>query len=70
MENPEAVAGLASVAAFGERLPGVIAAAERGYFRRTASFAQPGEAARLPRLGSGAPNGKDAGERDRDARRD
>jgi FxsC-like protein len=75
MENPEAVAGLPSVAAFGERLPGVIAAAERGYFRRTLTYAPQGEGARLPRLGGGvpgsaAPNGKDAGEGDRDARRD
>jgi FxsC-like protein len=61
--NPEAVAGLPSVAAFGERLPGVIAAAVRGYFRRTTGYlpAEPGQG--LPRFGGTAPeNGPSDGQ--------
>ena len=53
--NPEAVAGLPTVAAFGERLPGVIAAAERGYFRRTETYLPRDEGQGLPRLGGSAP---------------
>ena len=51
MLNPEAVAGLATVAAFGQQLPGVIAAAERGYLRSTEAYPPPGETPTLPRLG-------------------
>lgn len=53
--NPEAVAGLPTVAAFGERLPGVIAAAEKGYFRSTATYPPREERQGLPRLGVTAP---------------
>jgi FxsC-like protein len=53
--NPEAVAGLPTVAAFGERLPGVIAAAEKGYFRSTATRLPLAAPRRLPQLGAAAP---------------
>ena len=64
MANPEAVAGLAKVAAFGERLPGVIAAAEQGYFRRTRAFTPSGTGPSLPRLGGAAPGGQARDARD------
>jgi FxsC-like protein len=62
MGNPEAVAGLPTVAAFGERLPGVIAAAERGYFRRTATHLPTADGSGLPRLGGPAPDVRPRGE--------
>jgi FxsC-like protein len=51
MRNPEAVNGLASAAAFGERLLGVVALAEKGYFHKIAALAPPGGGSTLPRLG-------------------
>lgn len=53
--NPEAVAGLPTVAAFGERLPGVIAAAEKGYFRRMETRLPNDAAQRLPQFGDATP---------------
>jgi FxsC-like protein len=53
--NPQAVAGLPTVAAFGERLPGVIAAAEKGYFRRAVTHLPLDEGHGLPRPGGTAP---------------
>jgi FxsC-like protein len=57
MKNPEAVAGLSTVAAFGARLQGVIAAAERGYFNSTEAFPPPGPSQGLPRLSGSGPAG-------------
>ena len=60
--NPEAVAGVPTVADFGERLPGVIAAAERGYFRRIETHLPRAEGQGLPRLGGSGPvNGSSDG---------
>lgn len=51
LKHWQAVAGLGSIAAFGERLPGVIAAAERGYFRTTRTNPLRDDAPSVPRLG-------------------
>ena len=57
LKHPQAVAGLDTVAAFGERLPGVMAAAERGYLRVTRTAYPPGQdgGRGVPRLGGPPP---------------
>lgn len=57
LRNPEAVAGLSTVAAFGAELQRVIVAAERGYVSRTEAHPPPGPVQELPRLDGFRPAG-------------
>lgn len=56
LKNPDAVAGIPTVAEFGRRFQGVVAAAERGYFSTVTTYPPPGPAPRLPRLGAPGPD--------------
>ena len=57
LNNPQAVAGLPTVGAFGARLPGVIAAAERGYFQHTRTYQTWDGGPGKPGLHGGPPGG-------------